>query len=148
MTGKRGTAYDSCNVATKSEVGSGVMPQLRWDEVDFLTWLEVEPKIDEFETGHHYSVSKDGLRLELSVFQFLRDIWITVYRDGVERPVVDFRITDCSGTRYVNDPRGEYLEFAPAQVFGDRFQRDFLIPAGVRLSVKPSICIKLFTQPT
>src|ERR1700733_8420108 len=121
------------------------MPHLKWDETDFLTCLEVPPTIDEFET-YHYSVSKDSLRLELSVFQFDSDICITVYRDGVKRPVIDFKITECSGTRYVNDSRGEFLEFAPSQVFGDRFQHDYVIPVGVRLSVKPSICVELFAQ--
>jgi hypothetical protein len=124
------------------------MPQLKWDETDFLNCLEVLPTIDEFETGYHYSVSKDGLRLQLSVFQFDSDIAITVYRAGVARPVIAFTIKDCSGTRYVNDSRGEYLEFAPSQVFGDRYQRDYLIPVGVRLSVKPSICVELFAQRT
>ena len=124
------------------------MPPLKWDETDFLTCLEVQPTIDEYETGYHYSVSKDGLRLELGVFPFSRDIDMTVYRDGVERPVIDFKILDCSGTRYVNDSRGEFLEFAPSQVFGNRFQRDYVIPVGVRLSVKPSICIELFARPT
>jgi hypothetical protein len=123
------------------------MLQLTWDETDFLVCLEVEPRIDEFEAGYHYTVSKDGLRLELGVFQFTSDICISVYRDGLERPVIDFTITECSGTRYVNDSRGEFLEFAPSQVFGDRFQRDYVIPVGVRLSVKPSIGIELFAQP-
>jgi hypothetical protein len=62
------------------------MPQLTWDETDFLVCLEVEPTIDEFEAGHHYSITKDGHRLELGVFQFTSDICISVYRDGVERP--------------------------------------------------------------
>jgi hypothetical protein len=124
------------------------MPQLKWDEYDFVTCLEVLPRIDEYETGHHYCVSRDGLRLELSVFQFDSDICMTVYRDGVERPIIDFKIEDCSGTRYVNDLRGEYIEFAPSQVFGSRYQRDYLIPVGVRLSVKPSICIELFAERT
>ena len=124
------------------------MPQLKWNETDFLTCLEVEPRIDEYETGYHYSVSKDGLRLELSVFPFPSDICITIYCDGVERADHAFTITDCSGTRYVNDSRGEFIDFAPSQVFGSRFQRDYLIPVDVRLSVKPSICVELFAQPT
>jgi len=124
------------------------MPQLTWDMADFLTCLEVEPTIDEYETGHHYAVAKDGLRLELSVFQFSSDVCITVHRDGVQRPIINFTITECSGTRYVNDTRGEFLEFAPSQVFGDRFARDFVIPVGVRLSVKPCICVELFAHST
>jgi hypothetical protein len=104
------------------------MPQLTWDEADFLACLDVEPTIDEYEAGYHYSVVKDGLRLELAVFQFSSDICISVYRDSVERPIISFTITECNGTRFVKDKRGEFLEFAPSQVFGDRFQRDFVIP--------------------
>ncbi len=121
------------------------MPQLAWNEADFLACLEVEPIVDQFEEGYHYSIAKDGLSLELSVFPFSSDICVTVKRDGIARPIIDFTITGCSGTRYVSDARGEFLEFAPSQVFGDRFQRDFLIPVAVRLSVKPSICIELAT---
>ena len=124
------------------------MPELRWNEVDFLTCLEVEPTIDEYKTGYHYTVVKHGLRLELSVFPFSSDICIAVHREDVERPVIDFTITNCSGTRYVNDSRGEFLEFAPSQVFGNRFHKDFVIPVGVRLSVKPSISIEVFVRPT
>jgi hypothetical protein len=123
------------------------MPELRWNETDFLACLAVEPTIDEYETGYHYTVIKHGLRLELSVFPFSSDICITVHREDVERPVIDFTITNCSGTRYVNDSRGEFLEFAPSQVFGNRFDKDFVIPVGVRLSVKPSICIEVFVRP-
>ena len=124
------------------------MPQLVWDETDFLTCFEVEPTIDEYETGYHYTITRDGLRLELSVYPFASDVAITIFRTGVERAIISFTITNCSGTRYINDSRGEFVEFAPSQVFGDRFSRDFVIPVGVRLSVKPSISLELFTQTT
>jgi hypothetical protein len=120
------------------------MPQLKWNEADFAACLEVLPTIDEYATGHHYKVEKDGLRLELSVYQYDSDIMISLYQLDNSRPLINFTITDCSGTRYVNDERGEYLEFAPSQVFGTRYERDQVIPAGVRLSVKPSISLELF----
>ena len=124
------------------------MPQLKWDETDFLACLEVEPTVDEYEHGYHYSVAKDGMQLALSVFPHASDICITVCRDRVEQPIINFTITGCSGTQYVNDSRGEFLEFAPSQVFGDRFQQDFVIPVAVRLRVKPSICLELVSMPT
>jgi len=120
------------------------MPQLKWNEVDFATCLEVLPTIDEYETGHHYTVEKDGLRLNLSVAQYASDIQISLYKLDGTRPMIKFTITNCSGTRYVNDERGEYLEFAPSQVFGKRYERNQVIPVGVRLSVKPSISLELF----
>jgi hypothetical protein len=122
------------------------MSLLRWNETDFLACLEVEPTIDEYEGGYHYSVVKDGLQLLLSVFPASSDICITVNRDTVDRPIVNFTITGCSGTKYINDSLGEFLEFAPSQVFGDGFQNEFAIPVAVRLSVKPSICIELVAK--
>ncbi len=122
------------------------MPELVWDETDFATCLEVLPTIDEYGTEFHYIVEKNGLKLELSVYPLCGDIYVTVYRLGVDRPVIDFHMLNCSATRYVDDERGEFLEFAPAQVFGNRFQKDFVIPVGLQLSVKPSISISLFAK--
>ncbi len=34
------------------------MPQLKWNETDFLTCLEVEPRIDEYETEARKSPEK------------------------------------------------------------------------------------------
>jgi len=123
------------------------MPQLIWDEADFITCLEVLPEVEEYGISHHFIVERDGLRLDLTVHQLDSDIYITLYRVGVEQPVIDFRIIGCSGTRYVKDQRGEYLEFAPSQVFGDRYSGNDLIPVGVRLTAKPHIQIQLFANP-
>jgi hypothetical protein len=126
--------------------GSVAMSLLKWDETDFLECLEVAPEIDEYETGYHYVVTKPGMRLELSVYPYASDIAISIYQDGIERPIISFQITECSGTRRTLDHRGDYLEFAPAQVFGDRFKRDYLIPVGVRLTVRPTISLELFAN--
>lgn len=122
------------------------MPELIWDEHQFVECLGVLPTIDEYESGYHFSVLKHGLRLELSVFPYSSDICISIFRDGIESPIIDFQITECSGTQFIDDKRGKYLEFAPSQVFGDRFERDFQIPVGVKLSVEPTIHIEIFAK--
>jgi hypothetical protein len=108
------------------------MPQLVWNETEFTACLEVLPTIDDYEMGYHYLVEKDGLKLELGVFPFTSDVY--------------FKLLGVSGTKYVRDSRGEFLVFAPSQVFGDRFHSDFVIPVGVKLSVKPSISISMFAK--
>ena len=105
--------------------------------------LEVTPEVDEYET-HSYTVCRDDLRLELTIFQYFGDVCISLCRDGVQRPVFNMGLIDCTGVRYVNDDRGEYLEFAPARCFGSRYDRESPIPYGIRLAVKPSIAISLF----
>ena len=117
---------------------------LVWDEVEFIECLEVVPTVGEYDVSHHFLVRKDGLSLELTVFQYDGDVLISVYKDGIELPILDMKITDCSGVRRVNDKRREYLEFAPSKCFGSRYDGRSVIPFGVRLTVKPSISVKLF----
>jgi len=120
------------------------MPELVWDETDFTTWLGAVPEVAEYGVSYHYRVQEHGLRLEVTVYPHDSDIYITVWREGLEDPVIDLKLLGCSGVRYVNDQRGEYLEVAPGQVYGDRFEKDFVIPVGLRLSVKPSISLRFF----
>ena len=45
-----------------------------WNETDVLTYLEVEPEIEVDSIWHKYLFSKDGLRIELTIFQYDGDI--------------------------------------------------------------------------
>jgi hypothetical protein len=123
------------------------MPQLVWNETDFAACLEVLPEVEEYGVDYIYRVNRSGLRLELSVYPYDGDIHIDLFREGVDCPVFAMKLIECSGTRYVNDDRGEYLEFAPARVFGSRYDGTSVIPFGVRLSVNPCISIRLFSAP-
>jgi hypothetical protein len=122
------------------------MPSLVWNESDFAACLEVLPAIEEYGISYRYRVVRDGMRLELTVYPYDSDIYVDLFREGVEGAVFEMKLTECSGTRYVNDERGEYLEFAPAKVFGNRYDGIGSIPHGVRISVEPSISIRLFAQ--
>ena len=120
------------------------MPELIWNEYDFVEHLEVLPEVDDYKTRYHYLVTKHGLRLDLLVIPTSSEIRISIFQEGIERSILAFRMIDCSGIRYTNDKRGEYLEFAPSQVFGTRYEPHQTIPVGVRLSVKPSLSIEFF----
>ena len=117
---------------------------LIWDELEFVECLEVVPTVEEYEVSHHFCVQEDGLTLKLTVFQYDGDVYISVYKDGVEIPILDVKLLACSGVRRVNDKRGDYLEFAPAKAFGSRYDGSSAIPLGIRLSVRPSISVELF----
>jgi hypothetical protein len=117
---------------------------MNWEPTDFMACLGVEPVVEENEISFSYQVTKDGLRLELIVFQYDGDIYITVYRDGLDSPVVDCRLVDCDAARRVSDQRGEYLEFAPGALFNDRYDGKSVIPYGVHVRVEPSIGVEFF----
>lgn len=118
------------------------MPKFRWDFTDFISCLEVVPEVEEYDISHTFVVEKHGMRLLLTVFQDARDVYFSLYQNGVELPVFDMKLRECQSARYINDKRGEYLEFAPSKCFATRY--DDVIPYGVRLYVKPSISIEMY----
>ena len=54
------------------------MPQLDWDETDFLRCLEVAPVAEEPGTQHEYTVAKGGLVLRVNVWQYESVIALSV----------------------------------------------------------------------
>ena len=117
---------------------------LVWNEYDFVECLGVLPEVGDYETSHFYKVEKEELRLELKVKQYDGDIYIELFREGVEASVFYMRMLDCPGARYVKDRGRDYLELAATKSFGNRYDGESVIPFGVRLSINPHIRIELF----
>lgn len=120
------------------------MPELVWNQTDFLEYLEVEPSIGEYEEEYQYKVSQPPLRLELSVYQYAGDVYISVFCTPNERAIVDVVLRQCPGARVVNDKRGNFIEFAAANCSTGRYDGESVIPYGVRLFVRPRIRVELF----
>lgn len=117
---------------------------LRWDPTDFLCCLGVLPREREHGISHSYSIEKHGMRLELEVWQYDGDIHLTLWRDGVDAPVVALRLVGCDAARRVHDKLGDHLEFAAGALFGGRYDGESVIPYGIRVRVEPSIGVEFF----
>jgi len=117
---------------------------LVWNPYEFIECLGVLPETDEDETYHSFEVKKDGLRLHLSVFQYACDIYVDLYREGIDAPAFSAKLLECEGARYISDRDGERLEFAPAKSFVNRYDGESLISYGVRVAVNPHIKVELF----
>lgn len=126
------------------------MPELQWDELDFMECLEVEPEIDRYGFGWVYKVSKDGLKLIVDVQPLESYIWIEIRHQESNKLITEFSLFVREKVRYVNDKRGEYLEFSGClmvpRVFTRRGSEVILdnIPSDwtVGLSIKPQIQIR------
>ena len=118
---------------------------LRCNQYEFIECLGVVPQVEEDETAHYFKVSKDGLRLEMSVFQYDGDVHLDLYREGFDPSIFKMRLLNCAGARYVSNRNGrEVLEFAPAKSFGGRYDGLSPLAYGVRVGVNPHISIELF----
>jgi hypothetical protein len=102
--------------------------------------------VEEYDDCHTFTVERDGLRLELIVSQYDGDVYLNLYREGIETPIFSMRLIGCAGARYVRDKGGDFLEFAPAKCFGSRYDGHSPAPFGFRVSVNPHIRIEPFSE--
>lgn len=123
------------------------MTEFVWNQYEFIECLGVLPEVDEEDdSGHTFKVERDGLVLNLTVFDYAGDVYVDLHREGVETPVFSMRLLDCKGARYVNDRHGDFIEFAPANSFFGRHDGEASFPFGFRVSVNPHIRIEPFSR--
>ena len=113
-----------------------------WDETDVLSYLEVVPDYDEENYSYEYSVERDGLYLRLTIAPYDAYVHFEIRRDAADPPIFDFPLAYCAGVRFVNDKRGEYLEFLPGQVFAERANEYHAFPYHIRLYAKSFVAIR------
>jgi hypothetical protein len=129
------------------------MPQLNWDELDFLEYLEVDAIVDEYSTSHKYEVEQNDLRLLVTVWQYESVIQLSLFRAPTNVTILSFACFLRGNARYVNDKRGKYLELidcviAPTrfwyQCAGDLFDhKKFPHGLTIQLEVRPEIRVLL-----
>ncbi len=56
------------------------MPQLDWNELDFLDCFAVEPTVEDDAVSHDYEVERAGLRLLFTVWQLESVIQASLFR--------------------------------------------------------------------
>lgn len=87
------------------------MSQLKWNEPDFIECLGVLPEVDDYETGHHFKVEKDGLILNLSIWQYDSLFEISLFQPEKNVPFINFHLYVRDEIKFINDKRGYYLSF-------------------------------------
>jgi hypothetical protein len=97
------------------------MPQLKWNEVDFLECFAVAPIAEEYANSFNYEVTRDGLRLLFTVWQHESVIQASLFRTDSEVPLYTCAAYVRSVARFVDDQRGRYLEFEDCIIAPDRF---------------------------
>jgi len=128
------------------------MPELKWNKTDFMECLEVIPQVEDYEVEHFYEVKKNGLVLTVTVWQHESVVFVSLRQQENPAPLVEFALFVREAARYVNDKRGEYLEFqnciaAPSrfsyQEMGDMFDTaKFKHGLTIELAIKPHIQLR------
>jgi hypothetical protein len=113
-----------------------------WDETDVLSYLEVIPDYDEEHYSYEYNVERCGIHLRLTIAFYDAYVHFEIRRNPDVPPVFDFSLANCAGIRCINDKRGEYLEFLPGEVYGERVGNSNVFPYRTRLYAKSFIAVR------
>ena len=117
---------------------------LKWNEYEFIECLGVLPEIGQDGLSHLYRVEKEGLRLDLIVFQYDADVRIEIYKQGLDAPIFQTQIISCPGVRYVSEKNGrEYLDFAGLFGYLGLGEKPSPVPIAMRVMVNPQIKVEL-----
>jgi hypothetical protein len=118
---------------------------MKWDPIDLLACLEVEPHRDVHGVEHSYSVSRRGLRLVVTVFQYDGDVYFSLFRDDPDgQSILDLKIKQCPEILFRKFGGDECLEFFPGRTVLESFDKTSSITSGVRVRIHPDIRLELF----
>ena len=114
---------------------------IEWDETDVLTVLEVSPETEcDEECWHRYVVSKDSLRLELTIFSWTNEVRILLFCDGIAKPIFSTMLSDCFCIRRAVDKLGERLQIVAPCPSGNGVGDSWI---EIHIAIHPHISVKL-----
>lgn len=72
------------------------MPDIHWSETEFAEFFGVIPTFYDDAHSHGIEISRDGLRLVLTLFDLEGAVYVSVYRDGLPEAIVDVVREGCT----------------------------------------------------
>ena len=74
---------------------------LKFEEHEFVEFFGTVSPLDEDACSYTYTLHRDGLRLEFTVFPLDGDAYTSIYRDGIAEPIVRSRLRGCTHLRSI-----------------------------------------------
>jgi hypothetical protein len=121
---------------------------LKWSESDFAEFFGVE--VDDHDAPHtyEYELSRNGLRLRLTILALEHTVFVRVFRDGLPEPVFTVRRDFCTHA-HITDGQG-FRRCFEAGVTDHPVAADMGMPPvigrGVRVYLVPQLQVEL-VQP-
>lgn len=97
------------------------MPQLKWNQLDFLECFSVAPIVEDYATSYNYEAERNGLRLLFTVWEMESVIQASLFRLSSEKALSTWAAYVRGEVRLIDDDRGRYLEFEDCIVAPNRF---------------------------
>jgi hypothetical protein len=75
--------------------------RLKFEEHEFVEFFGIVSPLDEDACSYTYTLSRDGLRLEFTIFPLDGGVYTSIYRDGIAEPIITSRLDGCTHSRFV-----------------------------------------------
>jgi hypothetical protein len=120
---------------------------VEWNIYELIEFFGVLPEEGEDKTYLSFTVEKHGLRLEVTFYSYVSDVYIDIYQPGADEPSFCTEIKNSPGMTYQKRANGwECLEIAAPHRYHPFFEEEWIIPIGARIQVNPRIKVEMF-QP-
>jgi hypothetical protein len=97
------------------------MPELKWNEYDFIECFGVLPEKEEFFTSHYFRVVKDELLLEMTIWQYESCIAISISKATDKIPFFSVHFLVRDEVVFINEKESAHLKFQDCILVSSRF---------------------------
>jgi hypothetical protein len=115
-------------------------------EHELIDFFNVVAEWDEDACSYSFSILRDGLRLDISLYPYSGEVYVDVYRDGVSDPVIRCENQGCTHSRIIVRGSYRWLEIGrPEHPVSDMGIEPVLV-WGVRVRVDPHISMEFIHE--
>lgn len=97
------------------------MPQLKWNEYDFIECLGILPEIQEYGISHSFELNQESFLLSLTVWQYESLVAISLFNEKKTFEIFELWFVVKREIEFVDDKYGSYLRFLDIKIVLDRF---------------------------
>ena len=117
---------------------------LKWSETDLTEFFGVLPTFDDDALSHSFEVSRDGLRLLITIFELEHAVCVSIFRDGLPEPVMSIRRKPCSHAHITQGTCfRRCFEFGATKFPVTDMGIPPVLTSGVRIYIEPQFQVEL-----
>jgi hypothetical protein len=119
---------------------------LRIVEHELTDFFNVVAELNEDAGSYSFSILRDGLRLDISLYQYTGEVYVDVYRDGVSDPVIRCQNQGCTHSRTIVRGSDRWLEIGRPEHPVSEMGIEPVLVWGVRVRVDPHISMEFIHE--
>jgi hypothetical protein len=97
------------------------MPELKWNENEVIECLGVLPEKEDFFESHNFKIQKDGLILEMTIWQYESLVALSIFKENNDKPFLTLYFIVRNEIKFINEKDFASLQFCDVVVVPIRF---------------------------